>query len=69
MQFEDYRKHISQEKEHFIIKFLRGAGTQDPGIGKAKITETSNKFEYLLNANCSHAITYYRQILFCITKV
>ena len=47
VQFEVYCKHISQEKEHFVLKFSRGSGTQDSGIGKALVTETSEKFEFV----------------------
>ena len=68
VQFEVYCKHISQNKEHFIMKFLRGAGTEDSGIGKAKITETSKKFDYLLNLKCNHAITYIEKDYFAIQK-
>ena len=38
VEFEVYCKHTSQDKQHFVMKFLRGVGTQDAGIGKAKIT-------------------------------
>ena len=68
VQFEVYCKHVSQQKEHFIMKFLRGTGTQDSGIGKAKVTETTKKFEYLLNAECKHAITYIESDYFSLQK-
>lgn len=68
VQFEVYCKHISQEKEHFVLKFLRGSGTQDSGIGKALVTETSEKFEYLLNKECNHAITYIEKDYFAMQK-
>ena len=68
VQFEVYCKHISQEKEHFILKFFRGAGTQDSGTGKAEVIETSKKFEYLLNAECKHAITYLDKDYFALQK-
>ena len=68
VQFEVYCKHISQQKEYFIMKFLRGAGTQDSGIGKARVTETSKKFEYLLNLECNHAITYIKKDYFAMQK-
>ena len=60
--------HISQEKEHFILKFFRGAGTQDSGTGQAEVIETSKKFEYLLNAECKHAITYLDKDYFALQK-
>ena len=68
VEFEVYCKHISQDKQHFVMKFLRGIGTQDSGIGKAKITETSQKFGYLLNLECNHAITYIEKDYFAIQK-
>ena len=68
VQFEVYCKHISQEKEHFILKFFRGAGTQDSGTGQAEVIETSKKFEYLLNAECKHAITYLDKDYFALQK-
>ena len=68
VEFEVYCKHISQDKQHFVMKFLRGRGTQDSGIGKAKITETSEKFGYLLNLECNHAITYIEKDYFAIQK-
>ena len=68
VQFEVYCKHISQEKEHFVMKFFRGVGTQDSGIGRATVTETSKKFEYLLNLECKHAITYIEQDYFALQK-
>lgn len=36
VEFEIYCKHISQDKQHFVMKFLRDGGTQDSGIGKQK---------------------------------
>ena len=68
VEFEVYCKHISQDKQHFVMKFLRGTGTEDSGIGKAKITETSKKFDYLLNLECNHAITYIEKDYFAIQK-
>ena len=68
VQFEVYCKHLSQEKEHFILKFFRGAGTQDSGTGQAEVIETSKKFEYLLNAECKHAITYLDKDYFALQK-
>ena len=68
VEFEVYCKHTSQDKQHFVMKFLRGVGTQDAGIGKAKITETSKKFDYLLNLECNHAITYIEEDYFAIQK-
>ena len=68
VQFEVYCKHISQEKENFILKFFRGAGTQDSGTGQAEVIETSKKFEYLLNAECKHAITYIDKDYFALQK-
>ena len=66
VEFEVYCKHTSQDKQHFVMKFLRGVGTQDAGIGKAKITDTSKKFDYLLNLECNHAITYIEEDYFAI---
>ena len=68
VQFEVYCKHVSQQKEHFVMKFFRGIGTQDSGIGKAIVTETSKKFEYLLNLECKHAITYIEKDYFAMQK-
>ena len=68
IEFEVYCKHISQDKQYFVMKFQRGTGTQDSGIGKAKITETSKKFGYLLNLECNHAITYIEKDYFAIQK-
>ncbi len=68
VEFEVYCKHISQDKQHFVMKFQRGAGTQDSGTGKAKITETSKNFDYLLNVECNHAITYIEKDYFAIQK-
>ena len=68
VEFEVYCKHTSQDKQHFVMKFLRGVETQDAGIGKAKITETSKKFDYLLNLECNHAITYIEEDYFAIQK-
>ena len=68
VEFEVYCKHISQQKEYFIMKFFRGVGTQDSGIGKATVTETSKKFEYLLNLECNHAITYIEKDYFAMQK-
>ena len=53
---------------YFVLKFLRGSGTQDSGIGKALVTETSEKFEYLLNKECNHAITYIEKDYFAMQK-
>ena len=68
VQFEVFCKHVSQKKEHFVMKFSRGIGTQDSGIGNALITETSKKFEYLLNLECKHAITYIEKHYFAMQK-
>ena len=66
--FEVYCKLTAQDNEHFVMKFFRGVGTQDSGIGKATVTETSKKFEYLLNLECKHAITYIEQDYFALQK-
>ena len=55
-------------KKVFYIEIFRGVGTQDSGIGKAKVTETSKKFEYLLNLECNHAITYIEKDYFAMQK-
>ena len=68
VEFEVFCKHTSQQKEHFVMKFFRARGTQDSGIGKALITETSEKFEYLLNIECNHAITYIEKDYFALQK-
>ena len=68
VQFEVYCKHVSQQKEHFVLKFFRGNGTQDFGTGKAIVTDTSKKFEYLLNLECKHAITYIEKDYFAMQK-
>ena len=68
VQFEVYCKHVSQQKEHFVMKFFRGIGTQNFGTGKAIVTEASKKFEYLLNLECKHAITYIEKDYFAMQK-
>ena len=68
VKFEVYCKFTTQKKEHFILKFLRNTGYQDSGIGKATVVETSKKYEYLLNSECNHAITYIEKDFFSIQK-
>ena len=68
VEFEVFCKHVSQQKEYFILKFFRGLGTQDSGIGKAVVVETSKNFENLLNSECKHAITYIEKDYFAMQK-
>ena len=68
VKFEVYCKFTTQKKEHFILKFLRNSGYQDSGIGIATVVETSKEYEYLLNSECNHAITYIDKDFFSIQK-
>ena len=56
--FDVYCKNISQKDEYFIIQIFRDSEYQETGAGRAKIVETSKNYNYLLGAECSHAITY-----------
>ena len=64
--FEVYCNMIAQDEEYFIMKFFRNKGSQDVGTGKAIIVDATEKFKYLLNANCNHAITYIKKEYFAI---
>ncbi len=68
VQFEVFCSMISQDEENFIMKFFRNKGSQDVGTGKAIIVDATEKFKYLLNANCNHAITYIKKEYFAIQK-
>ena len=68
VQFEVFCNMIAQDKESFIMKFFRNKGTQDIGTGKALIVDATERFKYLLNANCNHAITYIEKEYFGIQK-
>lgn len=59
---------IAQDEEYFIMKFFRNKGSQDVGTGKAVIVDATERFKYLLNANCNHAITYIKKEYFAIQK-
>ena len=48
------------------LKVLITGGSS--GIGKAVIVDASNKYEYLLNIECNHAITYIKDDYFGIQK-
>ena len=50
------------------MKFLRGAGRQDAGIGKANITKTYAKFDNLSDVECNHVITYIKKDYFALQK-
>ena len=56
--FNVYCKNTSQKDEYFIIQIFRDSEYQETGAGRAKIVETSKNYNYLLGAECSHAITY-----------
>ena len=56
--FDVYCKNISQKNDYFIMLIFRDSEYQESGAGKAKIVEASKNYNYLLGAECSHAITY-----------
>ena len=66
--FEVYCNMIAQDEEYFIMKFFRNKGSQDVGTGKAVIVDATERFKYLLNADCNHAITYIKNNFFGIQK-
>ena len=68
VDFLVYCKLLSQENEHFIMKFITKRDEQQSGIGLATIVETSKKYKFLLNAKCRHAITYIDLDYFSIQK-
>lgn len=68
VQFEVFCSMIAQDKENFIMKFFRNKGSQNVGTGKALIVDATERFKYLLNANCNHAITYIEKEYFTIQK-
>ena len=68
VQFEVFCNMIAQDEENFVMKFFRNKGSQDAGTGKAVIVDATERFKYLLNANCNHAITYIKKNFFGIQK-
>ena len=56
--FDVYCKNISQKNDYFIMLIFRDSEYQESGAGKAKIVEASKNYNYLLGAECSHAVTY-----------
>ena len=56
--FNVYCKNIFEKDEYFIMKIFRDSEYQESGAGKAKIVEVSKYYNYLLGAECSHAVTY-----------
>ena len=68
VQFEVFCDMIAQDEENFVMKFFRNKGSQDIGTGKAIIVDASERFKFLLNANCNHAITYIKKEYFGIQK-
>ena len=56
--FDVYCKNVSQEDDYFIMKIYRDSEYQESGAGRAKIVEVSKKYNDLLGAECSHAVTY-----------
>ena len=56
--FNVYCKNTSQKDDYFIMLIFRDSEYQESGAGKAKIVEASKNYNYLLGAECSHAITY-----------
>ena len=51
------------------MKFFRGIGTQDSGIGKAIVTETSKKFIKPIKFRMQTCNNLDRKRLFCYAKV
>ena len=68
VQFEVFCNMIAQDEENFVMKFFRNKGSQDVGTGKAVIVDASERFKFLLNADCNHAITYIKKEYFGIQK-
>ena len=68
VQFEVFCNMIAQDEENFVMKFFRNKGSQDVGTGKAVIVDASERFKFLLNADCNHAITYIKNEYFGIQK-
>ena len=68
VQFEVFYSMIAQDEESFIMKFYRNKGSQDVGTGKTVIVDAIERFKYILNANCNHAITYIKKDYFAIQK-
>ena len=66
--FNVFCKNTSQNNEYFILKIYRGTKYEDSGAGKATIIETSEVYEYLLSAECDHAITYIKENYFAMQK-
>ena len=58
--FDVYCKNISQKDDYFIMLIFRDSEYQESGVGRAKIVEASKNYNYLLGAECSHAITYFK---------
>ncbi len=56
--FNVYCKNISQKDDYIIMKIYRDSEYQESGAGRGKIVEASKNYNYLLGAECSHAITY-----------
>lgn len=40
------------------MKIYRDSEYQESGAGRAKIVDASKNYSYLLEAECSHAVTY-----------
>ena len=68
VEFEVFCNMIDQDEENFIMRFHRAKGSQSAGIGKAVIVDGSKKYEYLINIECNHAITYIKDDYFGIQK-
>ena len=68
VEFEVFCNMVDQDEERFIMKFYRAKGSQSSGIGKATIVDVSKKYNYLLNIECNHAITYIKDDYFGIQK-
>ena len=56
--FNVYCKNISQNNDYFIMKIYRDSEYQESGAGRAKIVEASLNYSYLIETECSHAVTY-----------
>ena len=56
--FNVYCKNTSQKDDYFIMKIYRDSEYQESGAGRAIIVEASKDYNYLIGAECSHAVTY-----------
>tara|TARA_X000000950_G_scaffold267504_1_gene344057 strand:- start:1318 stop:1752 length:435 start_codon:yes stop_codon:yes gene_type:complete len=66
--FDLYCKYISQLNDYFIVMISRDSEYKESGSGKGLIIETSAGYKYLLQAKCSHAVTYLGSDYFAMQK-